>query len=54
MKAGVHHQHLGGDGAAGRPEEEDRGVGDFGAFHGAAEGRAIAVGLQDAREAGDA
>ena len=50
VKAGVDHQHFGGDGAAGRPEQEERGVGDFAAFDRAPERRAIAIGLQDARE----
>ena len=54
VKPAVDHQHFAGDAAAGRTEQEHRGVGDVAAVDGAAERRAIAIGLQNRREAGDA
>jgi hypothetical protein len=51
---GVDHQHLAGDTAAGRAEQEHRGIGHLRGLRGAAQRRAFADDAEDGREAADA
>ena len=50
MKSAIDEQDFSRHGAAGRAEQEDGRIRNFGGFNRSPERRAIAVGLQDARK----
>jgi hypothetical protein len=51
--AAIDHHYLGGDGAAGRGQEEHRGVGYLSRLDRPAERRTITIDLQNIRESRD-